>query len=300
MINDVAIVNENGLFKYRLGSFKTYKVATVTTNYTGNADNVGYLVDGGSFVTVMESGSISDGDEVEFIWDKSAGVGGAYGPTAGTLTKTFAGIYQPGYNYLDMFFGTATDTEYDGSPENLSGVTISSSFTAPSSYFLPAISQSESLTLGGLTVNGTITGTTITGTTTLFDTGSSTLSSNGGSLGDIVKFGGSTTIAGGLYYLNSSGGWTLAQANTGGTSTGSLAVALGTNSTTDGMLLRGFVNPFALANAGIGAPVYISSASAGRFSGLLSQQTGEIVRVVGHAYGSDLIYFNPSNNWIEL
>lgn len=27
MINDVAIVNENGLFKYRLGSFKTYKEA---------------------------------------------------------------------------------------------------------------------------------------------------------------------------------------------------------------------------------------------------------------------------------
>jgi len=133
-----------------------------------------------------------------------------------------------------------------------------------------------------------------------FDTGSSALSSNGGSLGDIVKFGGSTTIAGGLYYLNSSGGWTLAQADAGGTSTGSLAVALGTNSTTDGMLLRGFVNPYAIADAGIGAPVYVASASAGRFSGLPSQQTGEIVRVVGHAYGSDLVYFNPSNNWIEL
>ena len=140
----------------------------------------------------------------------------------------------------------------------------------------------------------------IANTNRIFNTGSSALASDGGALGDVVKFGGTTTTAGGLYYLNSSGGWTLAQANAGGTSTGSLAVALGTNSTTDGMLLRGFVNPFGLSDAGIGAPVYVASASAGRFSGLPSQQTGEIVRVVGHAYGTDLVYFHPSNNWIEI
>ena len=140
----------------------------------------------------------------------------------------------------------------------------------------------------------------IANTNRIFNTGSSALASDGGALGDVVKFGGTTTTAGGLYYLNSSGGWTLAQANAGGTSTGSLAVALGTNSTTDGMLLRGFVNPSSLSDAGIGAPVYVASASAGRFSGLPSQQTGEIVRVVGHAYGTDLVYFHPSNNWIEI
>ena len=151
------------------GSFKTYKVTTVTTDIFSISGQVGYLVDGGSFTIVVESGSISNGDEVEFIWDKSAGVGGAYGPTEGTLTKTFAGIFQPDYNYLDMFFGTATDTELDGSPENLSGVESSASFT-DIKYFLPAISQSESLTLGGLTVNGTITGNINTSSITNFPT----------------------------------------------------------------------------------------------------------------------------------
>ena len=86
-----------------------------------NEDTVRFQVD--SLLLDQSSGSLSDGDEVEFIWDKSAGVGGAYGTTAGSgLAKTLAGIYQGGYNYLDMFFGTAADTEFDGAPDNLSGV----------------------------------------------------------------------------------------------------------------------------------------------------------------------------------
>ena len=172
------------------GSFKTYKITTATTNYTGNADNVGYLVDGASFINVMESGSISDGDEVEFIWDKSAGVGGAYGPTEGFSTKTLAGFFQSGYNYLDMFFGVITDTEFDGDPENLSGIESSASFT-DSRYFLPAISQSESLTLGGLTVNGTITGTINTSSITDFPT---EVSRSAAAAGFGSGGGGSTTL----------------------------------------------------------------------------------------------------------
>jgi hypothetical protein len=41
----------------------------------------------------------------------------------------------------------------------------------------------------------------------LFDTGSSTLSSNGGSIGDIVKFGGTSTTTGHIYYLKQDGTW---------------------------------------------------------------------------------------------
>ena len=131
----------------------------------------------------------------------------------------------------------------------------------------------------------------------IFNPSHGTLGSNG-AVGDIIKFGNTSTVAGGLYVLNSSGGWTLALASAAATSTGSLAVALGSNSTTDGMCLRGFVNPFTDPGAGIGSPVYISDAAQGRVTATAPSSTGDVVRIVGYQYGTDLIYFNPSNDFI--
>ena len=131
----------------------------------------------------------------------------------------------------------------------------------------------------------------------VYDTGSLALNANS-AFGDIVKFGGSSTVAGGIYFLNSSGGWTLTQANAAATSTGSLAVAVGTNSTTHGMCLRGFVNPHTDPGAGIGAPVYLSDTNTGRMLAAPPSSTNDVVRIVGYQYGTDLIYFNPSNDYI--
>ena len=130
----------------------------------------------------------------------------------------------------------------------------------------------------------------------IFDTGSIALGANG-AIGDVVKFGNTTTSAGGIYYLKGDGTWALAQANAAATSTGSLAVAIGTNSTTDGMCLRGFVNPFTDPGAGIGNPVYVST-TVGRIQSTAPNGTGDVVRIVGYQYGTDLVYFNPSNDFI--
>jgi hypothetical protein len=153
---------------------------------------------------------------------------------------------------------------------------------------------------GGTTVfSSTITGSKVENVHQfIFDTGSLALSGNGGSIGDIVKFGGSTTAAGGVYYLTNSGTWVAAQANAAGTATSSLAVALGTNSTTNGMCLRGFVNPFSDPGAGTGNPVYLNDTAAGRMLATAPSSTGDVVRIIGYQYGTDLIYFNPSNDYI--
>jgi hypothetical protein len=144
----------------------------------------------------------------------------------------------------------------------------------------------------------TITGSKLTNThQIIYDTGSVALAANS-AMGDIVKFGGTTTTAGGVYFLNGSGGWTLTQANAAATSTGSLAVAVGTNSTTHGMCLRGFVNPFTDPSAGIGSPVYLSDTHTGRMLATPPSDTNDVVRIVGYQYGPDLIYFNPSNDYI--
>ena len=135
----------------------------------------------------------------------------------------------------------------------------------------------------------------------LFDTGSTHLSAAGGAQGDIVKFGGSGTTAGDIYYLKTNGTWAQAIADAGATSTGSLAVALGSNSTTDGMLLKGMVKLDSDPSTGIGNPVFLDDTAAGHARSDAPDTSGDIVRIVGHYYGnSGLIYFNPDNTFIEV
>ena len=133
----------------------------------------------------------------------------------------------------------------------------------------------------------------------LFDTGSSTLGSNGGSIGDIVKFGGTSTTAGHIYYLKQDGTWGNADASDTSASTGSLAVALGANSTTNGMLLRGMTKLSTDPSAGTGQPVFLST-TANQAQSAAPNASGEVVRILGHQFGTDLIYFNPSPDYIVL
>mgnify|MGYP003627887508 FL=1 len=124
--------------------------------------------------------------------------------------------------------------------------------------------------------------------------------------GDVVKFGagpsGGSTTAGKLYYLDTDGQWELADADALTTSGVLLAIAVGTDPSDDGMLLRGlfdvhsnFVGTF---NEGI--PVYVST-TAGSISVTAPSGTGDIVRIVGFCTTTaNVIYFNPSNNTLEL
>jgi len=131
----------------------------------------------------------------------------------------------------------------------------------------------------------------------IYNTGSLALSGNGGAIGDIVKFGGITTIAGGLYALTGSD-WSLASATSTATgATSSLAVALGTNPSSDGMCLRGFVNPAVDPSAPLGNPLFLNT-TVGRMVKTAPASSNNVVRIVGYQYGSDLIYFNPSNDYI--
>ena len=131
------------------------------------------------------------------------------------------------------------------------------------------------------------------------DTGSSVLGSAGGSIGDIVKFGGTSTTAGHLYVLSSDGSWANTNASGSTVATGSLAVALGNNSTTDGMLLRGMTNLSTDPGAGIGSPVFLSTQT-NQAQSVAPSASGDFVRIVGHQFGTDLIYFNPSPDFIEV
>ena len=65
------------------------------------------------------------------------------------------------------------------------------------------------------------------------------------------------------------------------------------------MLLRGYVYNSAWNWTSIGGELYLST-TAGAMTQTQPSGCGDIVRVVGYAISADLIYFNPSQDWIEL
>tara|TARA_Y100001970_G_C13543686_1_gene513530 strand:- start:33 stop:494 length:462 start_codon:yes stop_codon:yes gene_type:complete len=124
--------------------------------------------------------------------------------------------------------------------------------------------------------------------------------------GDVVKFGagpsGGSTTAGKLYYLDTDGQWELADADALTTSGVLLAIAVGTDPSTDGMLIRGLFDMHSnfIGTFNEGVPVYVST-TAGSISVSAPSGGGDIVRIVGFCTTTaNVIYFNPSNNTLEL
>ena len=155
-------------------------------------------------------------------------------------------------------------------------------------------------------------GIEVTGNIDLNSNGEIELDGNGGMLlntapsgnegnGIIIKLHSSSTTAGKLYFKsNFAAAWSEvnAQGTAGDGATRMLAVALGSNSGTSGMLLQGL---FRKASHGFsaGAPLYVSTTS-GAFTTTAPSGSGDYVRVVGYVVDSNIIYFNPSGTWVEV
>jgi hypothetical protein len=132
--------------------------------------------------------------------------------------------------------------------------------------------------------------------------------STGGFTGDKLVVGGSTAgtiVAGQLVYLSSSSVWTLAAANDTGVGEDEiLGISTSAAPNTDGVLVKGifkvntsYINGSAFT---IGAQVYMHPSTAGSYTSTRPSTSGQIVRVVGHAVATDIIYFNPSPDYVEL
>jgi len=84
-----------------------------------------------------------------------------------------------------------------------------------------------------------------------------------------------------------------------------LGIALGTNTTNDGVLLRGFAQVSQSGQCTKGLKMYIGDD--GIVTGSVADYTSnDIIRVVGYCLdggntnGSASIYFNPDNTFIEV
>ena len=129
-----------------------------------------------------------------------------------------------------------------------------------------------------------------------------TSSTDGDHDGDIVYFGGTTSMTtGAIYHYKSDGTWELADADAAATADGLLGVALGAASDTNGVLLRGMVtidhDPGAVGD------VLFLSTTAGDCSATAPSGNNDIIRVIGYQVShasNGLIWFNPDNTFVEV
>ena len=119
--------------------------------------------------------------------------------------------------------------------------------------------------------------------------------------GDVVFFGGTTSMdAGKIYHYKSDGTWELADADAVATCDGLLAVALGAASDTNGMLLRGTVTLDHDPGA-VGDVLFVSTV-AGKATAAAPSGNTNIVRVIGYCLDASngQIWFNPDNTFVEV
>ena len=155
---------------------------------------------------------------------------------------------------------------------------------------------------GALNVTGDITSSGNFRGNRRFNKTSSTIADHSG---DIVYFGGTTSMDNGkIYHFKNDGTWEIANADAASTSDGLLGVALGTSSDVDGVLLRGTVTLDHDPGA-IGAVLFLQSDNAGtpgQATPTAPAANNNVVRVVGYLLDSTnhQIWFNPSSTFVEV
>jgi hypothetical protein len=236
-------------------------------------------------------------------------------------------------------YGAGTQRILVESSDNQAGIELKSDSTDGVIIYTPNASDGLSFNIGGTTVVEFGAGGTISGSSTLQVTGDSILGSgvnvsgtayfadkvgvgvvapkvpmdihtdpsllvNDTGGGEVGKFGLGTTTAGKLYYLHSgSAGWLEVDATIPESgSNHMIAIALGSSPASDGMLLRGFFDFHTYLTGAFvtGQTVYVAD-SGGRIATYQPSGSGNIVRIAGHATNTgNVIYFNPSTDWIEV
>ena len=163
-----------------------------------------------------------------------------------------------------------------------------------SDVYLESINSEKIVTNIGLDINNKIVKSSIK----YIDIPSSTHYTFEGDV--ILTTAASSTTTGNLVYMRTDGAWADADADDAVKSTTLLGIALGTDPTSDGVLIRGTFTLDHDVGNNQGVPLYVST-TAGDITATAPSSSGDIVRVVGYNLGNDdEIWFNPSGSWVEI
>ena len=113
---------------------------------------------------------------------------------------------------------------------------------------------------------------------------------------------GYTTVQSDLVYLDSNSKWLEADADAAGTSTNLLGIALEVKDNTEAVnvaLPGSFIQDASVYAFTPGVPLYISN-TPGAITATKPTGSGDIVRTVGYAVHADMIFFNPSSDYVIL
>ena len=158
---------------------------------------------------------------------------------------------------------------------------------------------SELSVTGDVTTTGKISGQGSSVAVGKLETAIATAGSAGqvGLNAEVVTITTTTSLnAGYVYYLGSSA-WTASDADAVASSVGLMGVATSASSAT-GMVIRGIVYVATDPGGSVGDVVYLSTAT-GRLT-TTAVGTGDVSRVMGYKIGTNLVFFNPSQDWIEI
>ena len=260
--------------------------ANITLNNSSITNGAGYTTNTGDITGVTAGTGMSGGGTSGSVTlncsitnNNQLTNGAGYTTNTGDITGVTAGTGMSGG-------GTSGTVTLNCSITNNNQLTNGAGYTTGASY----------LPLAG----GTMTGNVILSGDSQIEL--DVTPGSGNASGTIIKIW-STTVTYGLVYAlrevsASTGSWEEATTEEDATYAANLlAIAVGTNSVTHGMLTEG---TFYKSSHGldIGAPIYLSVD--GGMSNSAPTGSGEYVKVLGYAISDNEIYFNPDKTWVLL
>jgi hypothetical protein len=276
----------------------------------GTDNQIIFRVSGGDGITMKASG------EIEATKFDGALEGNADTATALASAVNIGGVSFDGSGNIDLpGVNSAGNQDTSGTAAIATTVTVTDNESTDEENvitFVAGAAGSGNVGLeadGDLTYNpssGTVSATVfsgnlsgnVDGTESEFVTQTSAVNAAGEAEGTIIKFGNDSTTAGKVYTF-SSGTWVEVDANDEAKTKGLLAMALGSNSTTNGMLVHG-VGYLNHDPGSAGDILYISHSATGQISSTQPSDSADFVRVVGHCLADNKVFFSPSQDYIDL
>jgi len=278
---------------FRLDGSEGYNIAS---KHIMLEDNVELRVGGGADLKLYHDGSNS------YISDDGTGVlyirsGGSTSITVNGVNTTFAGNITANGNIIGD-----------------DGTNITNINRIESDSFAADADNTTTINMGATQIDCLVADTDVfqvTDSSFIFDGAiqttikkrkfTKTTNTDGNADGDIVYFGGTTSMTtGAIYHYKSDGTWELADADSAATCDGLLGVALGAASNTNGVLLRGMVTLDHDPGA-VGDVLFVST-TAGDATATAPSGSGDIVRVIGYCIDASngQIWFNPDGTFVEV